>query len=190
MIGIRRPSGRTYEFSVVEGHQHAESSDTNTCDKASCDDVGIVLQQSLNNDTDSEDHTSNDDRPTTSCGIRKVSVDESTDPGTKFQNSSEQSTSNAIAAGFSVPGFHLHEQSVSSIAGGCRCRRTYVTGESGHGQNLTEHALVVSIHEASKSSEQSDRRSLAVRNDSFHASRTGISGSCGRKAFSSNRCHC
>lgn len=107
----------TYQLSIVKRHQHTEGSNTDACDKASCNDVGVVLQESLNNDTDSKDHTRNNDGPATSRCISKITIDQSTNPGTKLQNSCEESTGDTIAARLGVPGFHLRGQSESGIAG-------------------------------------------------------------------------
>lgn len=66
---------------------------------------------------------------------------------------------------------------------------SHVAGESRHGQNLTEHALVVAIHEATKGRESRNSRRLAIRQDTFDAGGTGESGPLSRKAFSANGCH-
>lgn len=88
----KRPSYfRRSELGIVQRNQHAESTYTNTCDEASSNDVVLVDRASLDDDTDCEDRTGNNNSQTPAQPVSQNAIGKCSEPGTQLEDRGEQS---------------------------------------------------------------------------------------------------
>lgn len=76
----------TYQFCIVQRHNHTEVTHAQTRNEPPSVDVVRVLGTCLDNDADAKHNHRNDNRDATTGSIGQISVDEGSEPGTEFQN--------------------------------------------------------------------------------------------------------
>lgn len=112
------------QFGIVQRHEQAEGTDSQTRNEASSKDVVFAVEGrgGLDDDAGAEDGGGDDDADTAADGVGQPSVEKHANPGAEFEDGGEEATGGVGAV--AVEGFEAGL-------------------EGGHGQDLTEHALVV-----------------------------------------------
>lgn len=130
------------ELSVVKRNDHGEGSNSYTGDGSSSENVvvGTAVSGGLNDDTDDEPDDSKDDTLLTADGVGNVAVQEHTDPSTELENRGEETREGGVLDTSDATGFR----------------------EGVHGENLTEHALVVAIDQTTHGGKDSDREGTGI----------------------------
>ena len=84
-----------YQLCIVQWHDHAQISDTQTShESTSIDEIG-VLGARLDNDTHAEDHHCDDNGHSPSHSISQISVGQCTNPSSEFENRGQHALTGA-----------------------------------------------------------------------------------------------
>jgi hypothetical protein len=115
------------ELGVVKRHDHGQRPDAEASDKATGKDVRVRTASGagLDDNADDKEHAGDDDTKLAAKTIGEDTIGEDTDPSAELKNRSEQASENRV-------GDALNAGRVLEVL---------------HVEDLTEHALVVSIDE-------------------------------------------
>ena len=141
---------RRRELGIVQRHDHAQTTNTETGDKPTTIDVIGTESACLDDDTDDKDTSGDDSADASTNSIGEVSVNKGSNPRSEFQNGRQHALLDTLSFRISICLLDL----LASI----RDKReamlfSYGVNERLHRQNLSKHSLVIAIHQTSKRSE-------------------------------------
>lgn len=93
---------RRCQFCIVKRHDHGQTTNTETGDEPTREDIVLVLRASLHNDTHAEHHHGNQDSQATTESIGKISVNKGSNPGAELENGCQQSLLDTRVRGITV----------------------------------------------------------------------------------------